>query len=248
MNTWIVVPCYNEAGRLDTAAIESLVTAADLGVILVDDSSSDHTWAVFEGLKVQLREKVEMIRMARNVGKAEAVRQGMHHAVDLGARMTGYLDADFATPAQEMLRMVRAMDRQQFKVMFGARWLHLGARIERSPFRHYAGRVFATLASIILAMPVYDTQCGAKLFLVTDTLRAAINQPFHSRWAFDVELLGRLRAGVADTHGYDLEDFAELPLNTWIDVKGSKIGVFDMVRATLDLLIIARALKVLRDE
>jgi hypothetical protein len=48
---------------------------------------------------------------------------------------------------------------------------------------------------------VYDTQCGAKLFRRTPALAAALERPFRSRWAFDVELLGRLRSGAVFRSG-----------------------------------------------
>ena len=246
MKTWIVIPCYNEAERLDDAAIRQLVSEPGVNVVLVDDGSTDQTWAHMEGLMVRIRDRVETLRMERNVGKAEAVRQGMLRAIELGAEITGYLDADFATPASEMLRLLKRLENSEAQVLFGSRWMHMGARIERSPFRHYAGRVFATIASNILDMPVYDTQCGAKLFRVTPTFKAALVEPFHSRWAFDVELLGRLKEGVEGTEGYDLDSFLEEPLATWIDVEGSKKSKLVMVRATLELLSISGRLKQLR--
>ena len=51
----------------------------------------------------------------------------------------------------------------------------------------------ATLAALILRQPFYDTQCGAKLFRNTPALAGALSEPFRSPWAFDLELLGRLR-------------------------------------------------------
>lgn len=240
MNTTaVVIPCYNEAGRFDTAQVDELIEA-DLGVILVDDGSTDRTPKIIEEVCARHKGKVESLHMIRNVGKAEAVRRGMNHAHALGAEVTGYLDGDFATPASEMVRLVELLESDSsIKVLLGSRWLHLGSRIKRSNLRHYCGRVFATFASMTLKMPVYDTQCGAKLFRITETLLRAIDDPFDSTWAFDVELLARLEDGMGGAP-YDMDDFVEVPLEVWSDVPGSKINLVGMIRATLELFPIWR--------
>ena len=83
-------------------------------------------------------------------------------------------------------------------------------------------------------MPVYDTQCGAKLFRATPALAVALDDRFLSRWAFDVELLGRLLTGGA-TRPLPLSAIVEVPLAVWRDVKGSKLGAGAMVRSLQDL-------------
>ena len=108
----------------------------------------------------------------------------------------GYTDADLATPPSELLRLAQYLDESAgVDMVMGARIAFLGARIDRSPLRHYLGRFFATGASFALKKPVYDTQCGAKVFRVDERLKAACGEPFRSGWAFDVELLARLLTG-----------------------------------------------------
>ena len=104
--------------------------------------------------------------------------------------------------------------------------------------RHYSGRVFGTLSSIVLGFQVYDTQCGAKVFRNGPELRASIAHPFSSKWAFDVELLGRLAIEYQGTDG-----FKEVPLHEWHDVAGSKLSLRSSLRSTADLLRIRRALR-----
>ena len=54
---------------------------------------------------------------------------------------------------------------------------------------YYLGRLFATLASTLLDVRIYDTQCGAKIFRSTDDLKIVLSKPFLSSWIFDVELI-----------------------------------------------------------
>jgi hypothetical protein len=127
-------------------------------------------------------------------------------------------------------------------VVLGSRVALLGADIHRTASRHYLGRVFASVASLVLDARVYDTQCGAKLFRRSPALEAALAVPFLSRWAFDVELLGRLLAGAPGVPGVATSEVVEVPLRTWRDVPGSKLAPSAMVGALADLARIRRDL------
>ena len=233
----LVVPCYNEAARLDGAALVGLVDAhAALRLLLVDDGSTDRTAERLRTLAAERPTRIELLALPANGGKAEAVRQGLQHALAGGVDVVGYFDADLSTPPPEILRLVQTIDASGVAVVMGARVALLGRDIRRRAARHYLGRIFATTASIMLGVRVYDTQCGAKLFRRTPALVAALERPFRSRWAFDVELLGRLLSA-----GLPIETFVEVPLMTWRDVPGSKLNVTRMGRAYCDLLLIGMA-------
>jgi hypothetical protein len=96
--------------------------------------------------------------------------------------------------------------------------------------------VFATAVSVVLGLAVYDTQCGAKLFRVSPPTNALFQEPFHSRWIFDVEILARL---VQARRGKQLpqadEVIYEFPLLQWRDVPGSKLSYGDFIRAAWEL-------------
>jgi hypothetical protein len=124
-------------------------------------------------------------------------------------------------------------------MVFGARVRLLGREISRQPARHYVGRVGATLISSSLGLAIYDTQCGAKLFRTSETVREVFATPFLSRWLFDVEIIARY----VQRTGRDAAAGAiyELPINVWHDVKGSKVKPLDFLRALRDLQKIRRA-------
>jgi dolichyl-phosphate beta-glucosyltransferase len=233
VRTFLAIPCFNEAGRLPPASVRQLLVDSDLRLLLVDDGSSDGTRQLLESLRREAEERIEVLALPRNVGKAEAVRLALLAALDR-ADIVGYADADFATPAEELIRLGAVIRDSHVDAVLGSRVAVLGTDIRRNTVRHYLGRVFATGASLALDRPVYDTQCGAKFLRVSPGLRAALADRFRSRWAFDVELLGRLWAADPDCA------IIEVPLRRWIDVRGSKVRPAAMVRAGLDLLQIAR--------
>jgi glycosyltransferase involved in cell wall biosynthesis len=239
-----VVPCYNEEQRLDGDALLAMVDGRPgLGLVLVDDGSKDGTRGVLEGLAAARPGRVAAHVLPQNRGKAEAVRLGLRAALEGPAAAVGYLDADLSTPPAEAVRLLDVLEARGAAAVLGARVGLLGADIHRTAARHYLGRVFASLASLTLAARVYDTQCGAKVFRRTPALAAALEDPFLSRWSFDVELLGRLLAGTPTAPGLSVGDIVEMPLATWHDVPGSKLRPAAMIGALKDLALVAADLR-----
>ena len=162
----LVVPCFNEAQRLDSAAFLAGLTAQPrLGFCFVNDGSGDETSLALRELAAKAPERITVVDLDRNRGKAEAVRRGMLTAVeDSKHAFVGYWDADLSTPLSEVAPFINTLERNVDAVAaIGSRWRRLGADIDRRALRHVLGRVFATLASMTLDLPVYDSQCGAKL-------------------------------------------------------------------------------------
>ncbi len=233
----VVVPCFNEARRLDEEAFLHLVGSGEVQLLFVNDGSTDGTADVLARLK-QASPAVDVLSLPRNRGKAEALRQGLQRAIDRRATMVGYLDADLATSGREFLRLLHTLrDRPELVAVFGSRIARLGSRIERSSFRHYTGRVFATFASWALDVAVYDTQCGAKVFRVNPTLVDALRTPFRSPWSFDVLLCQRILDGSADQPGIPIDSFYEVPLERWIDRGDSKVTVVGSLLALRDVVV-----------
>ena len=233
----VIVPCYDEAKRLDVERFVAYLGAHPrVQLLFVDDGSKDETFAVLKRIRDARPDQVELFQLEQNSGKAEAVRRGIQRAIERGAHYVGYWDADLATPLEVIGDFESALDGDtNVDIVLGARVALLGRKIDRTPVRHYLGRVFATVASVALNLPVYDTQCGAKLFRVTPRTQAIFEQPFDSRWVFDVELLARyLRSGDGASGLY------EYPVPRWVDVADSKVKPADFFRAIGEIAKIYR--------
>ncbi len=238
-NLCLVVPCYNEESRLDVESFRAFLDRSfSCRILFVDDGSRDSTLKLLESLERGLEDRVSIVSYKPNRGKAEAVRRGILHALDVfQPDIVGFWDADLATPLDTVYRFLDIFDEYpEVEMVFGARVKLLGRDVRRRAVRHYLGRVFATAVSSMLRLPIYDTQCGAKLFRVTSHTRQIFAEPFLSRWVFDVEIIARyLRLNQLDTSQME-HIIYEYPLETWIDIAGSKVKPADFLTAFWDIV------------
>jgi dolichyl-phosphate beta-glucosyltransferase len=131
----MVVPCYNEAGRLRVEKLHAFADDRyDVRFLAVNDGSTDATGSVLQDRYAGGPQRFTLHDLPWNVGKAEVVRVGV---------MRACAAARSRDQAQGHPPLVR--------------------------------RVFATTASLVLGVAIYDTQCGAKLFRATD----AVHKPRH---------------------------------------------------------------------
>ncbi len=231
----IIIPCYNEAQRIDVATFETFISKSDkddIHFLFVNDGSTDNTLDVLSQLKKRAL-KVSVLDLEKNGGKAEAIRQGMLSQVNSSFDYIGYFDADLATPLDEIYSLKSWINAENLPfLVMGSRVKLLGStQINRKRSRHYIGRIFATVVSNMLKLPVYDTQCGAKL-IKNDVASIIFKEPFVSKWLFDVELLFRIKNNFPDFN----QRIIEVPLKKWDDVAGSKIGFAYFLKAPFDLL------------
>jgi dolichyl-phosphate beta-glucosyltransferase len=235
----IVVPCYNEARRLlRDRFLEYLDQQRSIDFLFVNDGSTDGTGSLLESMRLGHEDRIFVLDKKNNAGKGEAVRDGMLAAVEHfreASSFVGFWDADLATPLTEIPDLLQEMrDDPHWQMVFGSRVRLLGRNIHRKMTRHYLGRLFATAASLVLSLPIYDTQCGAKIFRVTPDLKRVLAEPFTSRWIFDVEIVARfiqLRG-----QAFCFSSIREFPVESWEDVSGSRVRPLDFFRSAFDLL------------
>lgn len=234
MKIVIVIPFYNEVVRIKSEDFHQIFNGfLHYNFLLVDDGSSDKTIDILEEFQ-SIFPNVNLLKLDRNVGKAEAIRSAVLSLSE--ADYICYYDADLATPFSELDKLIQfSVQNPKYKMVMGARIKLIGNGVQRSLKRHYFGRIFATIVSqFVLKVPVYDTQCGAKV-IDYETAKQIFEQPFISKWLFDVELLKRLQKI------YNLKEVVkEIPLEKWEEIGNSKIKVLDFLSIPFQLFQIYR--------
>ena len=232
----LVVPCYNEETRLDTSAFLDWVGARPSRHLrFVDDASLDRTAAVLDQLR-ERHSRISVLRLSRHHGKAGAVRAGILE--DSASDLVGFWDADLAAPLTEVDGLVEVLaNNPNLQCAAGIRVMRLGARIERSVSRRVCSRLFVTVANVLLSLPAYDTQCGAKLFR-RQAAQSLFADDFVSPWFFDLELYLRLRARSPDVEL--TERVCEHALTEWQAMGQSRLRLRGFVLAPFDLFRIYR--------
>ncbi len=159
----IVVPVYNEMDSLEelVARIESVAQSHsyDVQVIMVDDGSSDQSWARIESLARTSPKysglSVQGLRLRRNFGKAAALAAGFDHAQ--GARLIT-MDADLQDDPNEIPSLLAKLD-EGFDVVTG--W----KQTRHDPWHKVLpSRVFNWLISWLTGVKLHDHNCGLKAY------------------------------------------------------------------------------------
>lgn len=238
-NTWLIVPCFNEAHRWSEDYWLRVASITNLHVLLVNDGSTDSTGSSIELLAAKAPNATTM-NLPANAGKGNAVRQGLLAAMDHGAASVGFIDADGAFDPAEIPEIMKSFTRVShedppFEALWTSRVALAGRAIHRRTQRHYIGRIVATLISTGLPGVPYDTQCGFKIFTASLALQRVLSRPFTTRWLFDVEILQRWW----EETGQPMRVWEE-PLMSWHDVPGSAITSGQALTVAREVAFIAR--------
>ena len=237
MKTGIIIPCYNEEKRLDVDAfVEFIKSHSKYHLCFVNDGSKDNTLQVLRDIQKQVQARISIVDVKKNAGKAAAVRSGARYLFNRqDIDYIGFIDADLSTDFNNFKKLVETLqNNDNLFLVHGSRGKGEG-QIERNLFRNIFSKMIKMIVFLILGLPIEDTQCGAKVFR-RNIIPVAYNQAFLTRWLFDVEIFLRLKKhfGSKDI----MNCIYEQPLDSWVHVEDSKLGIKDALQIPYMLMSI----------
>lgn len=231
----LLIPTHNESKRILPTLKQVTTALRNMRYrILVVDDSSDPTPAVVQHFAKKSTVPIQVIHFSKRQGKGGAIAKGLKRCKE----DVVLYDADAATPAREIPKLVTALKRAD--LVLGSRYIAGSSCQGVTPFRWFVSRCFNALTRILFGLSFSDTQCGFKAIRAR-VLPNLIQKPFHSTsWEWDVELLYR-----AKEQGLRM---VEVP-TTWKHVTGSRVETTGTIKTGLQMLkgLLKLRLRLLRE-
>jgi glycosyltransferase involved in cell wall biosynthesis len=216
----VVVPVYNEAPNAEALVSELRATLDRLTltseVVLVDDGSSDETFALLAGACGD-DSRFRIVRLRRNFGQTAALAAGLDHA---GGEIIVTMDGDLQNDPADIPRLVAALEA-------GADVVNGWRRERQDPFlsRQLPSIIANSIIGATTNVRIHDYGCGIKAFRI--------------EIAKSLKLYGEMHRFIAAIAGDLGATVVEIPVNHRPRLHGvSKYGLSRTFRVVLDLLTI----------
>jgi glycosyltransferase involved in cell wall biosynthesis len=230
----VIVPCFNEADRLNLVYFNELRTIQNTIWIFVDDGSTDNTSKILKKFSKEIN--VVNLRIERNVGKSKAIAYGMNFASREFANIgwIGFLDSDGAFTSGDVERIIKMTGTiKRYDAIYTSRVKMAGRNIKRNNARHIVARLITSLFGLVWRDIPYDTQSGFKLYKYSNDYNSILIQPFKTKWFFDIEISIRyLKYKENEINVW------EEPVSSWFDISGSKINYRQTFRISFEVIYI----------
>ncbi len=156
MKLTIIIPVLNEQKTISILLDRVLAVPFNKEVIVIDDGSSDETWAVLQGYE----DCCKLLRHSVNRGKGAAIRTALPH---VSGDIVITQDADLEYDPDDYSNLVRPIIEGRSEVVYGSRLL--GGKSQTAGLTFYLGGRFLTwLANTLYGLNITDEPTGYKVF------------------------------------------------------------------------------------
>lgn len=163
MKLAVIVPVFNEATTIQEVVARIRAVPLDKEIIVVDDGSTDHTFAMLEEVAGP---DLKVIRHERNQGKGMAIRTALPHVT---AEAVVIQDADLEYMPEELPLLLKPVEEGRADVVYGSRFM---GSIDGMRLANYlANKMLAWMATLLFGSRLTDEATCYKLFR-TEVIRA----------------------------------------------------------------------------
>lgn len=187
IDTYVIVPTYNEADNIDDLLTQILALPVPVGVIVVDDNSPDGTGKLADDWAAQHPEQVYVVHRPGKMGLGTAYIAGFKKGLALEARCAMTMDADFSHNPRYIPAMIEMS--QVKHVVIGSRYVVGGGQRNCSWKRVLLSRVANSVARLLLGLKAKDATAGFRLYRREVLESIPLDQIFSSGYSFLVEML-----------------------------------------------------------
>ncbi len=184
----IVMPAYNEAGRIIKSIEETAQTFNEFGcnweLIVMDDGSTDATFERASALEGKYAGKLIVKRNKYNRGKGRVIKKALHYVT---GDYVVFLDADMDLHPIQIQTLFDIMRLDKADIVIGSK-LHPNSIVNYPLQRRVMSFIYYMLVKMLFNLPCHDTQTGLKLFK-TEVLRKVFHRVLVKKFAFDLEIL-----------------------------------------------------------
>jgi glycosyltransferase involved in cell wall biosynthesis len=187
----VILPAFNE-GHIIQRTLEELTAVLELSVedhevIVVDDGSSDNTFAAASAYAVA-DSRVSVVSYPENQGKGYALRKGFEES---RGDTVVFFDADLDIPPWCIRVLLEQLQEDGLGGVVGSK-MHKDSQVHYTVKRRILSHAVRIFVWTLFQISIKDTQVGLKVFR-REVLEQIMALPRVNGFAFDIELLALAR-------------------------------------------------------
>jgi len=190
-----VLPTYDEAENVASAAQAILAALPGATLLIVDDNSPDGTGSIADGLAAA-DSRIRVRHRARKLGLGPAYLDGFRIALAGGARAVCQIDADGSHDPAVLPSLVGPIERDEADLVIGSRYV-AGGRVEDWGLaRRLISRGGSLFARVVLRLSPHDLTGGFKAWRASTLASIPFDHVHAGGYVFMIEMTFRAsRAG-----------------------------------------------------
>jgi len=179
------MPTYNEAENIERIIPVVLAQSPELEVLVIDDSSPDHTGDLVEKM-AQSNPRIRLVRRPGKLGLGTAYVLGFRYTLEHGYDYCFEMDSDFSHPPEKIPEMIAAL--ADHDLVIGSRYSD-GISIVNWPMKRLLLSYFAcAYARRVTGCPVRDLTAGFKAYRAEMLAKLDLKMLKEDGYGFQIEI------------------------------------------------------------